>query len=154
WTRAGGTSLEIVEIDYAEVLRDKLGDVAAVERLVDAALQAEVDLDESAMRLLLEIVGDPSRLGALMQHLEKRTANTPGEVRVTAFVRLVRALAEHVGRTDPAQLDHTLKSLGPAAARLSAEGMLELLFWRRKPDAMAGTVDVVTEMVNRMSDGV
>jgi HEAT repeat protein len=154
WATAGGPSLEIVEIDYAEVLREKVGDAEAIDRLVEAALRgAELDLDESGMRLLLEIVGDPARLAALMQHLEQQTENTPGSVRVTAFVRLLRGLAEYVGRTNPTQLDQTLKDIGQAAGRLSAEGMLELLLRRSKPEAMAGTVDVVTAMVNRMSDG-
>ncbi len=154
WATAGGPSIEIVEIDYAEVLREKQGDAEAVDRLVEAALRgADLDLDESGIRLLLEIVGDPARLTALMQQLEKRTENTPGAVRVTAFVRLLRGLAEYVGRTNPAALDQTLKNMGQAAGRLSAEGMLELLLRRSKPEAMAGTVDVVTAMVNRMSDG-
>ena len=154
WATAGGPSLEIVEIDYAEVLREKQGDAEAVDRLVDAAIRgAELDLDESGMRLLLEIVGDPARLAALMQQLEQRTENTPGAVRVTAFVRLLRGLAEYVGRTNPAQLDQTLRDIGQAAGRLSAEGMLELLLRRSKPEAMAGNVDVVSEMVTRMSDG-
>jgi hypothetical protein len=154
WATAGGPSLEIVEIDYAEVLREKLGDAEAVDRLVEAAMRgAELDLDESGLRLLLEIVGDPVRLAALMQQLEKRTENTPGEVRVTAFVKLLRGLAEYVGRTNPAQLDKALRDIGQAAGRLSAEAMLELLLRRSKPEAMAGSVDVVTAMVDRMSDG-
>ena len=151
WAKAGGPSIEILEVDYAEVLRDKLGDAAAVDSLIDAAL-AEVDLDESGLRLLLEIVGDPVRLAAFMQALEKRTENTPGAVRVTAFVRLLRGLAEYVGRTNPMLLDQTLRNIGHAAGRLSAEGMLELLLRRNTPEAMAGTVDVVTGMVDRMSD--
>src|SRR6185437_106548 len=36
---------------------------------------------------------------------------------------------------------------------LSADAMLELLLRRTKPEAMAGSVDVVTAMVHRMSDG-
>jgi hypothetical protein len=152
WATAGGPSLEIVEIDYAEVLRDKLGDAEAVERLVEIAL-ADLDLDESGLRLLLEIVGDPARLTALMQQLEKRTEHSPGEVRVTAFVKLVRGLADYVGRTNPGELDRMFRNFGPAAGRLSAEGMLELLLRRAKPEAMAGNLDAVSAMVARMSDG-
>src|SRR5262249_44689886 len=154
WATAGGPSLEIVEIDYAEVLREKQGDAEAVDRLVEAAMSgAELDVDEAGMRLLVEIVANPARLAALMQQLEKRTENTPGAVRVTAFVKLLRGLAEYVGRTDPAQLDQTLRDIGHAAGRLSAEAMLELLLRRSKPEAMAGNVDVVTAMMDRMSDG-
>ena len=154
WATAGGPSLEIVEIDYAEVLREKQGDEAAVDRLVAAALGAELELDEASMRTLLEMVGDPVRLAALMAALEKRTENTPGAVKIGAFVNLLRGLAEYVGKTNPGRLDQTLRQIGGAAGRLSAEAMLELLMRRAQPEAMAGNVDVVTAMVHRMSDGV
>jgi hypothetical protein len=154
WATAGGPSLEIVEIDYAEVLREKQGDAELADRLIEAAIRgAHIDLDESGLRLLLEIVGDPVRLAAFMEQLETRTENMPGEVRVSAFVRLLRGLAEYVGRTNPTQLDQTLRDIGQAAGRLSAEAMLELLLRRAKPEAMAGSVDVVNAMVTRMSDG-
>jgi hypothetical protein len=153
WATAGGPSLEIVEIDYADVLREKQGDAAFVDRLVAAALGQELELDESGMRLLLDLVGDPARLTFLMEELEKRTENTPGAVRVGAFLNILRGLADYVSKTTPAQLDQTLRQMGQAAGRLSAEGMLELLLHRAKPEAMAGNVDVVSAMVHRMSDG-
>jgi HEAT repeat protein len=153
WATAGGPSLEIVEIDYAEVLREKQGDAEAVDRLITAALSgAQLELDEPGMRMLLDIVGDPGRLALLMQQLEKRTETMPGAVRVGAFLNLLRGLAEYVGKTNPGQLDHTLKQFGQVAGRLSAEAMLELLVRRAQPEAMAGNVDVVTAMVHRMSD--
>ena len=154
WATAGGPSLEIVEIDYAEVLREKQGDDALAERLVAAALSgAQLELDESGLRLLLEIVGDPARLAGLMAAIEKRTENTPGSVKIDAFVNLLRSLAEYVGKTNPAQLDQTLRQVGGAAGRLSAEAMLELLMRRGQPEAMAGSVDVVNAVVHRLSDG-
>jgi hypothetical protein len=153
WATAGGPSLEIVEIDYAEVLRERQGDVEAVDRLIVAAMAgAQLELDESGMRMLLDIVGDPGRLALMMQQLEKRTESMPGSVRVGAFLNLLRGLAEYVGKTNPSQLDHTLKQFGQVAGRLSAEAMLELLVRRAQPEAMAGNVDVVTAMVRRMSD--
>src|SRR3954469_20885470 len=153
WATAGGPSMEILEIDYAEVLREKLGDAAAIERLISAAMSPQLELDDAGMRLLVEIVGDPARLASLMQELEKRTESMPGAVRVGAFINLVRGLAEYVGRTNPGQLDQTLRQVGTAAGRLSADGMLELLLRRQQPEAMAGNVDVVSAMVHRMSDG-
>ena len=152
WATAGGPSMEIVEIDYAEVLREK-GDAAATDRLITAAMSgAQLELDESGMRLLMDLVGDPARLTVLMQQLEARTEGAPGSVRVGAFLNILRGLAEYVGRTNPGQLDQTLRQVGSAAGRLSAEAMLELLLRRTKPEAMAGSVDVVSAMVHRMSD--
>src|SRR5262249_10849691 len=153
WATAGGPSLEVIEIDYAEVLREKPADGEFIERLVAAALGQELELDESGMRLLLELVGDPARLTLRMEQLERRIENSPGAVRVGAFLNILRSLADYVGRTSPAQLDETLRRMGGAAGRLSAEGMLELLLRRTRPEAMAGSVDVVSAMVQRMSDG-
>src|SRR5262249_1164987 len=136
----GGPSLEVIEIDYAEVLREKPADGEFIERLVAAALGQELELDESGMRLLLELVGDPARLTLLMEQLERRTENSPGAVRVGAFLNILRSLADYVGRTSPAQLDETLRRMGGAAGRLSAEGMLELLLRRTRPEAVAGSV--------------
>ena len=154
WGTAGGPSLEIVEIDYAEVLREKQGDEALADRLIAAAInRAQLELDESGLKLLLEIVGDPARLAGLMAAIERKTENAPGSVRVDAFVNLLRSLAEYVGRTNPAQLDHTLRQAGNAAGRLSAEGMLELLMRRGQPESMAGSVDVVKATIHRLSDG-
>jgi HEAT repeat protein len=153
WATAGGPSMQIVEIDYAEVLRERQGDTAATDRLIAAAMSgAQLELDESGMRLLMEMVGDPARLAVLMQQLEQRTEGSPDEVQVGAFVNILRGLADYVARTNPAQLDQTLRQVGSAAGRLSAEAMLELLLRRAKPEAMAGSVDVVSEMVHRMTD--
>jgi hypothetical protein len=154
WATAGGPSLEIVEIDYAEVLRERQGDEALADRLVTAALNgAQLELDESGLRLLLEIVGDPARLAGFMAAIEQRTEAAQSKVRVDAFINLLRGLAEYVGKTNPGQLDQTLRQVGAAAGRLSAEGMLELLMRRGQPEAMAGSVDVVNAMVHRLSDG-
>ncbi len=152
WATAGGPSMEIVEIDYAEVLRERQGDAEATDRLIAAAMSGTLELDDSGMRLLMDLVGDPARLTMLMQQLEASTDAAPGAVRVDAFLNIVRALAEYVGRTNPGQLDQTLRQVGAAAGRLSAEGMLELLLRRTKPEAMAGSVDVVSAMMHRMSD--
>ena len=63
WATAGGPSIEIEEIDYAEVLREKQG-VAASGRADHrrGARRRPLDLDDSGMRLLLDIVQDPARL--------------------------------------------------------------------------------------------
>ncbi len=152
WATAGGPSMEIVEIDYAEVLREK-GDAAVTDRLITAAMSGpQLELDESGMRLLMDLVGDPARLTMLMEQLEARTEGQPGAVRVGAFLNILRGLAEYVGRSNPGQLDQTLRQVGTAAGRLSADAMLELLLRRTRPEAMAGSVDVVSAMVHRMSD--
>ncbi len=153
WSTAGGPSVEIQEIDYAEVLREKQGDAVAIERVIAAALAGpQLQLDDSTMTSLLEIIGDPERLDALMKQLEASTTGDQMSARITAFLNLLRGVAEYVGRTNPAQLSQVLKQLGHAAGRLSADGMLDLLARGSTSDAMAGTTNVVAGMADRMSD--
>src|SRR5690242_11021671 len=153
WTTAGGPSVHIEEIDYAEVLREKQGDAAAIDRIIAAALAGpHAQLDDEMMPLVLEIIGDPARLDELMKQLEASTAGQDGGSRIAAFLTLLRGVAEYVARTNPSQLSQVLKSLSHAAGRLSADGMLDLLARGATPDALAGQTNVVTGVVDRMSD--
>ena len=56
------------------------------------------------MPALLDIVGEPERLDELMKQLEARTSGETIGTRIAAFLTLLRALADYVGRTNPAQL--------------------------------------------------
>jgi HEAT repeat protein len=153
WATAGGPSVEIEEIDYAEVLREKQGDAATIERVIAAAMAGpQLELDDSAMRTLLEIVGDPLRLTELMKQLDAATADAGVGARTAAFLSLLKGLTEYVGRTNPAQLDQVFRQVGHAAGTMSAEAMLELLARRTKPEAVVGSVNVVNAVVHRMAD--
>ncbi|HEX5475977.1 MAG TPA: HEAT repeat domain-containing protein [Vicinamibacterales bacterium] len=153
WATAGGPSVEIQEIDYAEVLRERQGDAAALDRIIAAALAGpQAELDDSAMRTLLEIVGDPARLEELIARLQADTADQGVDVRMAAFLSLLRNLTEYVGRTQPDRLEGVLRQMSQAAGRLTADGMLDLLARRTKPEAMAGSINVVSAVIDRMSD--
>jgi HEAT repeat protein len=153
WATAGGPSLEIDEIDYAEVLRERQGSAATIEQAIEAALAGpQLQLDDSAMRALVELVGDPGKLQALMEKLERATAGQGSEVATAAFLSLLRGLADYVSRTAPQTLDTVFRQMGRAAGRLSAEGMLQLLAQRTRPEARSGDIDVVGAVVDRMGD--
>jgi HEAT repeat protein len=153
WATAGGPSLEIQEIDYAEVLREKQGVAATAEQIIAAALAGpQVQLDDSAMRALVEIVGDPAKLQALMAQLDTATSDHGVDVKTAAFLSLLRGLTAYVSRTQPDRLDAIFRKMGQAAGQLSAEGMLNLLAQQQRPDAVAAGVNVVGAVVERMSD--
>jgi hypothetical protein len=163
WGTAGGPSIEINEIDYAEVLREKQGLAAAVEQIVAAAMAGpQLQLDDSGMRLLLEIVSDQEKLDELMKKLVEETAKTGVDAHTGAFLKLVQALAEWVGANEPARLEGALNSLARAAGRLTADGMLSLLARRTKPEAAGGaaaatdaearTAQLAGEVIDRMPD--
>lgn len=153
WATAGGPSLEIVEIDYAEVLREKQGVAASIDEILAAALAGpHLDLDDAAARTLTEIIGDPAKIAELMAQLEAHAGAQGAGVKSAAFLNLLRGLAEHIARTGPENLDTMFKQMGQAAGRLTADGMVSLLAKREAPEAMAGTINVVNAMTERMTD--
>ena len=72
WTTAGGPSLEIEEIDYAEVLREKQGQAATIDQILRRARRTVLELDDTAIARLVDIVGDAAKLDQLMTQLERR----------------------------------------------------------------------------------
>ena len=153
WGTAGGPSIEVQEIDYAEVLREKHGYTAAIEKVIAAALAGpQVELDDSTMDLLVDIVSDPDKLNELMTELEGSAGEGPLSVRTAAFLSLLRGVADHVAKHSPEKLGAVLQQLSQAASRLSAGGMATFLATRDRPEAVAGGVNVVNAVVDKMSD--
>src|SRR6185503_19637366 len=74
WATAGGPSLDIVEIDYAEVLREKEGQAATIDQIIEAAIAGpQTQIDETTLEALLAIVGEPERFKQLLEQLESTT---------------------------------------------------------------------------------
>ena len=155
WATAGGPSLEIQEIDYAEVLRERQGLAATLDRIIAAAVEGpSLDLDEGSMQALLGIIADPARLDELMKQLEQVAAANPQgvELQTAAFLNLVRGLVEFVSRTAPRELNTVFERMGRGARRLSVEAMISLLAHRARPEAMTGSVNVVSALIENMDD--
>ena len=155
WATAGGPSLEITEIDYSEVLREKQGLAATIDAIILAAMSGPtLTVDDAALEALLEIVADSSKLEQLMQQLEETSAKSPQgvELQTAALLNMVRGLVDYVSRTDPRQLNAVFEQFGRGARHLSVEAMIALLSERTRPEAMAGSVNVVSALIESMSD--
>lgn len=153
WATAGGPSLEIAEIDYAEVLREKQGEAATIDQIVAAAIGGpQMQLDDPTLEALVALVSDPQKLEQLMTQLEAATKSGGVDAKTAAFVTLLRGLAEYVARTSPDKLDSVFKQVSHVAGRFSADSMVTLLAQRERPEAMAGTINVVGAMTERMGD--
>jgi HEAT repeat protein len=155
WSTAGGPSIEITEVDYVEVLREKQGLAATIDSIVDAAMSGPtLTVDDAAMRAVLEIVEEPHKLQQLMDTLEQTAAKSPKgvELQTAALLNLVRGLVDYVSRTDPQQLNAVFEKFGRGARHLSVEAMIALLAERKRPEAMAGSVNVVSAIIEGMSD--
>src|SRR5688572_25031983 len=154
WETAGGPSIEITEIDYAEVLREKAGPQASIANIIAAAVSGGGRIEGQAMDAILEAVSLPAAADALMKQLEQAAAGAPEGTtpQTTAFLTFVRNLVAHVSRRGPEQLSSLFTQLGQAARHLSVEAMNTLLAGRTKPEALAGPVNVVSGVVEHMTD--
>jgi hypothetical protein len=154
WATTGGRSIEIREMDYAAVLREGVaGDQVSWDLIVKTCLQGDsVDLDDRALRMLVEVVGDPDRLVELARRLEEE-GEKAGALRspAAALLSLLRSVVEVLARTQPERLDPTLGNMAVAAARFSPDVMLELLTSRHEKGD-AASFDLAGEIVGRLDD--
>jgi hypothetical protein len=162
WATTAGQHIEVREIDYAAVLKERdRGDEASWDRIISNCLAGDaVELDEDTLKSLLEIATDANRLGDLVHRLEER-AGPRGAVRTqaAALLRVLRSLAHYVSRTEPEKLDTILSNMASAASQVSPEVMLEMIARRKKPEADAtGSeadatgFDVIEQVISRIGD--
>jgi hypothetical protein len=107
WTTAGGPSLEIEEIDYAEVLREKQGREAARDEIVAAALAAP----EAADRRQWHAPAGEDRSSAAEKSDEKDPEDCGRRIGRCADGSLPQhpaRLVEWLGRNDPEKLQSAL----------------------------------------------
>jgi HEAT repeat protein len=155
WATTAGGPIEVREIDYAEVLKERAaGDEASWDRIISNCLAGDaVELDEDTLKSLLEIAADAERLGDLVERLEQR-AGPRGAVRMqaTALLRVLRSLARYVSRTDPGRLDTILGNMATAASKVSPDVMLEIIAQRKKPEGETTGLDVIEQVLSRIGD--
>jgi HEAT repeat protein len=129
WAGIGGTHVELREIDFAHVLRERSeGTGARWEEIVSKCLEGgEFEVSGDAVRDLLADVGDDSKLTALLQEIESRAAAAPAGVGAGAVTRLLQVIVEAVGREAPERLQATAGRLAKAIAQLTPETLSAVL---------------------------
>jgi hypothetical protein len=156
WATAGGPSIEIQEIDYTEVLREKEGLAATIDKILAAAMSGrQLALDEPALDALAGIVADPAKLEELMKQLGERSGQSPqgAEMQTATFLTLARGLVDYISRVAPEKVTSTFEGLGESVRHMSVDALSRLLAERNHPEAMAGQVNVVTSLIEHMPDG-
>ncbi len=150
WAATGQRHLEIQEIDYADILRERnAGEQSTWDDIVRACLNLDAPLDDEALQQLLEVCSDPDKLAELIDALEKSEGAAFGS-KASALIRMIRGVMDFVARTEPERLEPLLRSLAEGFGRLSPELLVELLSTERsRADAAA---DLVLGIVSRMTD--
>lgn len=150
WAKTGGPSIELREIDYAEVLREKEGAEASLDDILAAALEGTpLELDDEGLEKLLAMLADPAQLDEILARLDQAAKVRGGDTKAAAIMQLLQTIADRVRHLDPARVDAAFTQLGKMTARLSADDMLRLIT-HQEADAQAG--GAVKEVLTRMQD--
>jgi hypothetical protein len=151
WATMAGRHVELREIDYAEVLRERSGgDPIVWKKVIANCLQgSSFDLDEAGIRELLGIAGDSEQLADLMASLENSAEESGGiTLKTAALMRMLRGIIEVVSKKQPEQLEPVLKNMAAAVGRCSPEMLLGLM--GPQPDDEGP--QLMQAVVSRMTD--
>ncbi len=154
WMAAGRAHFEIREIDYAEMLRERIGgDALARDRIVEYCLQGGTadGFDERSLATLADAVGDPARLGDLMHHMQReRPDGATMGARASGLLTLFHGLVHAAGQRqdDP---DHALQAVANAFVRLTPDMLMALMREARNgsPEDRA----LMSSVASRLDDG-
>jgi hypothetical protein len=147
-----GRHVEVREIDYSEVLRERSGGESAVwDKVIANCLQGMAfDLDETAITELLGVAGDADRLSELMAAIEAGAPDSSGVgAKTAALMRMLRGIIDAVAKNDPDRLEPVLGNMASAVGRLSPEMLMGLLEQR---DVAEGP-QLMNAVVSHMTDG-
>jgi HEAT repeat protein len=111
-----------------------------------------VTIDDASLEKLREIIADRSKLDTLMAALERAAGAEGAETVAAAFLKMLRELTEFLARTNPADIPTMFNEVGHGVRKLSADSLLGLLAKRGRPEAVAAGVNVVSAVIDGVSD--
>jgi HEAT repeat protein len=130
WQSAGGGPVDIRQIDYAEVLREREGGLDAQwDHIMASYLKDEPpELDPEVMTELQALAEDPERLAQLADRvLGNHEEGSPEHGRQSALlVKMLRALADFAARTAPDLVDRILTNITSLTPKLPPGTVLAL----------------------------
>jgi len=147
--------IELREIDYAEVLRERKSGHADWDQVIANCLQGQAfALDEETVQVLLEAAADSERLSDLVAALDAKGAATGQGVtsRVAALIRLLSGIIEASKQRGSEDAESVVENMASAIGRLSPDMMMGLLSERGKDQGDAATPGIVDAVVRRMPD--
>jgi hypothetical protein len=131
WATMAGQHVEIREIDYAEVLRERRGgEAAAWDQVIANCLQGDASrLDEEALNALLDASANSKSLAELMQTLDARAVEAGRAIpeRTEALVQLLKSVVQAVSERQPERLEAVLRNVAEAVGQLSPDLLTSLL---------------------------
>jgi HEAT repeat protein/PBS lyase HEAT-like repeat-containing protein len=150
WAATGQRHLELQELDYADILRERAGaQESHWNDIIRACLDLDSPLDDEALRGLMEVCGDSERFSEFVLALEESDETSMGS-KASALLRMLRGVIDLVSRTDPTKIEPLLKNVAQGFGTISPELLLELLSTEKgRADKAA---DLVLHVASRMTD--
>ncbi len=152
WATMAGRLVEIREIDYAEVLKERtVGHSASWDKLVaNCLVGASFSLDEESIAELLGIASDPEKLTEMLAAVEGAVEDSAGvPAKTAALMRMLRGIVETISNRDPERMEGALRNMATAVGGLSPEMMLGMFNQRGDRDEGPRLMHAV---VSRMTD--
>jgi len=154
WSMTAGRHVEVKEIDYAAVLRERGGALPRWDGILANFLQRDGDdqeFAEEATKMLLEMAKDEQQLGELFVALESRSApDQSSQATASAVVRMLQSIVETVTKARREEIDEVLQNLSAAVGRLSPELMVAIL--ASAETATRDAASVIGAVVSRMTE--
>ena len=175
WEETGNKAIQLTEIDYAEVLRERAGggDSATWDRILAALKEEKKERpgggdDESgadggggggggsdSMQNMLALTGDPQRLAQFAQRLQDlgRASGDDSLQQRKSLLEMMHGLANFAAERKPEELDKVLDGMAGAAAQMTPDMLLTLITDPPPtPGGGAPRMDLARELQTRLTD--
>ncbi len=161
WEATGHKAIEIREIDYAEVLRERAGsgESATWDRIFTVLKEDDKQHGgegTASMEALMALADQPERLAQLAQKLQDVGVASGDDSlqQRKALLELMHGLANYAAERKPEELDTVLNKMAGAAAQMSPDMLLTLI---TDPPPMPGgagapRLDLAGELQSRLTD--
>ena len=153
WTTMAGRHVELREIDYSEVLRERQGTLGSEwDDIITNCLEGTMtlELDDEAMSALASLAGDGDKIAELMGAVEARSSGGVS-AKSAAIMRMIRSVVSSVSAKLPDMVDSMLENVASAVGRLTPEMLMGLLA-EDATGAETGQDRVMETVVSRMPD--
>ncbi len=150
WTTSGGQHIDIVEIDYGQVLNGPAdGDSATWDRIVEQCVTGmPSSMDHEAFGALARILADPDRLTEFMSRLAKRGRDAPAGSQAAVLLRLLAGTLAYLDEKGEAeQAEGVLSSVASVVSRFGAEDMLAWVAGSIPETASSGAASAVMSRI-------
>jgi hypothetical protein len=154
WMATGGGPIEIRQIDYNEVLRERSGGAGGDwDHIIANYLQGEFsDLDDEAMSALFEIAEDSGRFKEFTEQLVTKAGESGISGKKDVVLRVLQALADFVARQHPERLNAVLNEVAGVIPRLTPDMVVTLITTGVPNIEGRPGIDLPGEVRSRLSD--